>query len=117
MAQKVQVLLIDDIDGSDADETVEFSLDGVAYEIDLTSSHADGLREILAAYVAAGRRTGGRAKVRHPRAVVPAQKAVPVEAAPRTVREWAKSQADIKLSDRGRIPESVMVRFREANVS
>ena len=47
MAQKVNVLLVDDIDGSDADETIEFGLDGTHYEIDLNSDHAQELREQL----------------------------------------------------------------------
>ena len=56
MAQRTQVLLIDDLDGSSADETVNFGLDGAAYEIDLSSANADLLRKALADYVAAGRR-------------------------------------------------------------
>ena len=43
MAQKVQVILMDDIDGSDADETLSFSLDGVNYEIDLSDKNAGKL--------------------------------------------------------------------------
>jgi hypothetical protein len=51
MAQKVQVLLVDDIDGGTADETVTFALDGVSYEIDLTSAHAAELRDALGTWV------------------------------------------------------------------
>ena len=54
MAQKVQVMLVDDIDGGAADETVTFALDGTSYEIDLTSENAAKLRDALAAYVGAG---------------------------------------------------------------
>ena len=61
MAQKVQVLLVDDLDGGEADETVTFALDGKTYEIDLTTSNADKLRGLLDPYVKGGRRTGGRA--------------------------------------------------------
>jgi hypothetical protein len=61
MAQKVQVLLVDDIDGGTADETVSFSIDGVSYEIDLTSEHAAELRDSLATWVGHARKTGGRA--------------------------------------------------------
>ena len=51
MAQKVQVLLVDDLDGSEATETVAFGLDGAAYEIDLSSGNAGKLRKELAHYV------------------------------------------------------------------
>ena len=60
MAQRVNVVLVDDLDGSDAVETVSFALDGVDYEIDLSAAHAAELRDALALYVGHGRRTGGR---------------------------------------------------------
>ena len=59
MTQKVQTLFIDDIDGSAAEGTVRFGLDGTEYEIDLTAGHAQQLRDALAAYVRAGRRVNG----------------------------------------------------------
>ena len=59
MAQKVQTLFVDDIDGSDADGTVRFGLDGTDYEIDLNSEHAQALRDALARYISAARRVGG----------------------------------------------------------
>ena len=59
MAQKVQTLFIDDIDGSAAEGTVRFELDGTEYEIDLNAEHAQQLRDALAAYVRAGRRVSG----------------------------------------------------------
>ena len=58
MAQKVQVLLVDDIDGGTAEETVTFSLDGVAYEIDLTADNARELRESFSRWVGHARKTG-----------------------------------------------------------
>ena len=60
MAQRVNVVLVDDIDGSDATETVSFGLDGVDYEIDLSDEHAAELREAVACYIGHARRTGGR---------------------------------------------------------
>lgn len=60
MAQKVQVLLVDDLDGGEADETVTFALDGKTYEIDLTTANAEKLRGLLDPYTKGGRRTGGR---------------------------------------------------------
>jgi hypothetical protein len=59
MAQRVQTLFIDDLDGSAAEGTVRFGLDGTEYEIDLNAEHAQQLRDALAAYVRAGRRVGG----------------------------------------------------------
>jgi hypothetical protein len=59
MAQKIQTLLIDDLDGSEAEGTVRFGLDGAEYEIDLNAEHAQALRDALARYVGAARRAGG----------------------------------------------------------
>ena len=58
MAQKVQVLLLDDLDGSEATETVTFGLDGVSYEIDLSSGNAGRIRKDLAQYVEHARKAG-----------------------------------------------------------
>src|SRR3712207_9028086 len=60
MAQKVTVTLVDDLDGGKAEETVGFGLDGVSYEIDLSSSNAGKLRDALADFVASARKAGGR---------------------------------------------------------
>ena len=62
MAQKVQTLFIDDLDGSEAEGTVRFGLDGAEYEIDLNAEHARELRDALARYVGAARRVGGSAR-------------------------------------------------------
>jgi hypothetical protein len=60
VAQRVNVVLEDDIDGTDADETVTFALDGVNYEIDLSAANADKLREALSLYIGHGRKVSGR---------------------------------------------------------
>src|SRR5690348_2214210 len=60
MAQQVQVLLVDDIDGGKAVETVSFALDGVQYEIDLSTKNAAKLRDALSSWVGHARRAGGR---------------------------------------------------------
>ncbi len=73
MAQKVQVVLVDDLDGGTADETVTFSLDGVSYEIDLTHDNAARLRDLLAPYVGHGRRIGGGRRSGSPAAGPPAR--------------------------------------------
>ena len=64
MAQRVQTLLIDDLDGGEAESTVRFGLDGAEYEIDLSAEHADALHRALAPYVNAGRRAQGAAAAR-----------------------------------------------------
>ena len=62
MAQKIQTLFIDDLDGSDAEGTVRFGLDGTEYEIDLNAGHAQAAAGALARYVGAARRAGGAAR-------------------------------------------------------
>ena len=109
MAQKVQTLFIDDIDGSAADGTVRFGLDGTDYEIDLNSEHAQALRDALARYISAARRVGGGAR----RQVRSGRKA-PVNGVNTTeIREWAKAQG-IEVKDRGRVPAELVVKFKAA---
>jgi len=64
MAQKVQTLFIDDLDGSEADGTVRIGLDGTDYEIDLNAEHTRQLRDALARYISAARRAGGSIRSR-----------------------------------------------------
>ena len=93
MAQKVQVLLVDDLDGGEADETVTFALDGKTYEIDLTTANADKLRGLLEPYVKGGRRTGGRSAGGRgkARAAVPAAARTPRRSAPGRRRTVTRS--------------------------
>jgi nucleoid-associated protein Lsr2 len=109
MAQKVQTLFIDDLDGSEADGTVRFGLDGTEYEIDLNTEHAQKLRDALAPYVGAARRAGGstRSQARSGRK---SPKGGPDST---EVREWAKAQG-IDVKDRGRIPAELVVKFKAA---
>jgi hypothetical protein len=110
MAQKIQTLFIDDLDGSEADGTVRFGLDGAEYEIDLSAEHAKALRDALARYVSAARRVGGggaRRSARGPRKT-PAGGLNSTE-----VREWAKAQG-IEVKDRGRVPAELVVKFKAA---
>src|ERR1700760_3429713 len=101
MAQKIQTLFIDDLDGSQADGTVRFGLDGTEYEIDLNAGHAQALRDALARYVrAAGRAGGGRGRRAAGRDSI-------------EVREWATAQG-IEVKDRGRVPADVAARFTAA---
>jgi hypothetical protein len=105
MAQKTIVTLIDDLDGSKADETVSFSLDGTAYEIDLSKANAARLRDDFASWVGHARKAGrvpsGRNGARRRTAVGPD---------PTAVRVWARSNG-IKVSERGRVPASVIEQF------
>lgn len=110
MAQKVTVSLVDDMDGSTAAETVEFGLDGVSYEIDLSDGNAKKLRDALAGYVTAARRAGGRRRS----ATGTARRSGGGGARPSVdreqnaaIREWARKQG-MKISDRGRIPAEVL---------
>jgi hypothetical protein len=109
MAQKVQVVLVDDLDGGPADETVTFSLDGVSYEIDLSADNAAHLRDAFAPYVGHGRRIGG-ARRGGSRAVPRAKGA----GNPGEVREWAKSQG-IAVNERGRISAELQSSFDAAH--
>jgi len=112
VAQKIQTLFIDDIDGSEAEGTVRFALDGAEYEIDLNAKHAEALRKALARYVDAARRSsGGGGAARRPARTgrrAPASGLNTTE-----VREWAKAQG-IEVKDRGRVPAELVVRFRAA---
>ena len=109
MAQKVQVLLVDDVDGSTADETVTFALDGVSYEIDLTTAHAAELRDAFASWVGHARKVGGRsgARTSRPRSSSSAGDA-------QAVREWAKANGHT-VSERGRISADVKAAYEAAH--
>jgi Lsr2 len=109
VAQKIQTLFIDDIDGSAAEGTVRFALDGTEYEIDLNTKHADALRKALAKYVDAARRTTGGVR----RAARSGRRASASGVNTTEVREWAKAQG-IEVKDRGRVPAELVVRFRAA---
>ena len=109
MAQKIQTLFIDDLDGSEAEGTVRFGLDGAGYEIDLNAGHAQALRDALARYVGAARRAGGG--TRRPSRGGRRARADGVDST--EVREWAKAQG-IEVKDRGRVPAELMVKFKAA---
>jgi len=109
VAQKIQTLFIDDLDGSEAEGTVRFGLDGTDYEIDLNKAHAQELREALAPYLNAARRAGGAAR----RPARGTRKAAAGEPNTTEVREWAKAQG-IEVKDRGRVPAELVARFKEA---
>ena len=112
MAKKVTVSFVDDLDGkSAADETVAFTLDGVAYEIDLSTKNAKKLRAAhpLQPWIEAGRRVGGRRRS----SIVGASRiaAEPRESA--AIRVWAREHG-YQVARRGRIPVDVVDAFRAA---
>ena len=107
MAQKIQTLFIDDLDGSQAEGTVRFGLDGTDYEIDLNAEHAQALRDALSRYMQMARRAGGGAR----RPARGGRRAGGVDST--EVREWAKAQG-IEMKDRGRVPAEVVARFKAA---
>ena len=109
MVQRVSVVLVDDVDGGDAAETVTFGLDGATYEIDLSEAKAAKLREDLAGWVGAARRAGGRGK------------AAPARGRGRgrssdasTIRAWAAENGHT-VSERGRIPADVREAYEAAH--
>ncbi|MFF6780853.1 histone-like nucleoid-structuring protein Lsr2 [Streptomyces sp. NPDC012510] len=104
MAQRVVVTLSDDIDGSEAAETIAFGLDGKSYEIDLNEANAKKLRKALAPYVEAGRKRSRSGKAYQQTQVAPD---------PAAVRAWAQANK-LEVPSRGRIPKKVYEAFAEA---
>ncbi|QGQ20361.1 Lsr2 family protein [Cellulomonas sp. JZ18] len=118
MAQKVQVLLVDDVDGGTADETVTFGLDGVTYEIDLTSENAGKLRDALAPWVGHARRVGGRSSSGRSSSGRSSSGSSSSRAAraneAQEIREWAKENG-YQVSERGRISAEVRQAYDAAH--
>ncbi len=107
MAQKVQIILVDDLDGGPADELVHFALDGAAYEIDLSSANAAQLRNALAPYLSHARRASALNRPKPAGARKQRSKADPRIHA---IRVWAQQQG-IPLGDRGRVPLNLRMRY------
>src|SRR3954452_23765535 len=109
MAKQVITLLTDDLDGGEADRTVEFGLDGVTYTIDLSDKNAGKLRKALEPYIAAGHRMGrGLATGRGgPRTRTVAGAGLSSRDQNQAIRAWA-AQNGYDVSERGRIPASVV---------
>jgi nucleoid-associated protein Lsr2 len=117
MAQKVTVQLVDDLDGTPSEDisTISFALDGASYQIDLTDDNAERLRDTLADYVNAARRTGGRIK-RSAAAATPSPRTAANREQTKTIREWARNNG-FDLAERGRIPANVLQAFDDAHVA
>jgi hypothetical protein len=112
VVQKTQVILVDDIDGSEADETVTFALDGVNYEIDLTSAHASEIRDAFATWIGHARKQQTRGAGRA--AGVGARRGRTDKEQLSKIREWAREKG-YKVSDRGRIPGNVLEAYQAAH--
>jgi hypothetical protein len=107
MAQQIQTLYIDDIDGGEAAGTIRFALDGVEYEIDLSIEHTDELHTALGKYIDHARKAGGTPK-RTPRG---RRTVTTIDTT--AVRTWAREQGyDVK--DRGRVPADLVAKYQAA---
>lgn len=120
MATMTTVTLVDDLDGSEASGSVSFALDGASYEIDLSDSNADKLRDALAGYVAGARRVdGGRRGPGRPKTAKVAKAPRGARTAPdreqtAAIREWARANGH-DVSERGRLSAGVLAAFEEAH--
>lgn len=115
VARREIVVLEDDLEGGDADESVKFGLDGVSYEIDLNAQNASKLRDALSEYVKVARKSrggvfaGGRGlSARTPRGTTTTDREQN-----KAVREWAKRKGHT-ISERGRIPQSIVDEYMTA---
>jgi hypothetical protein len=104
MSSKVVVLLEDDVDGTRADETIEFGIDGTTYAIDLNDQNAKKLRGALDGYINKARKVSGKRSTSRK-----ASSGLDLKA----VRAWAASNG-VELSSRGRVPSSVLEQYRAA---
>ena len=117
MAQHVEVVLVDDVDGSPAGETVTFALDGISYEIDLNGANAARLREGMSEWLSAARRLSGpRSQTRRPRTTGEPRAAKPATGGQdnTAIREWARANGHT-VSDRGRIKAKTVQAYNAAN--
>ena len=106
--QKKVVVLVDDRDGSVAEQTISFAFKGVSYEIDLSKENAEEFERVISPWISAARRVGGRLNSRRV-----GQSAAP-ESKSSQVRRWAREKG-ISLSERGRIPTASIEQFEKEN--
>lgn len=109
MAQKIEVLLVDDLDGGKADETVRFALDGTAYEIDLSKKNAAKLRKGIEPFLAGARKSAKPGRRRGA-----ASSAAGSRERSAAIREWAR-KSGIEVNARGRIPAGVIEKYEQAH--
>lgn len=107
MAKQVITLLTDDIDGGEADRTVEFGLDGVNYTIDLSEKNAGKLRKALDPFLNAATRVGRTPVTSPTRRSAPASTGRASRDQNQAIREWANKNG-YEVSERGRIPSHIV---------
>jgi hypothetical protein len=110
VAQKVETWLVDDLDGSEAAETVRFGIEGRHYEIDLSAHNAGRLRDTLSAFVASARRAGGGGRRQPP--VPAARRATSDREQSAAIRDWARANG-FEVSERGRISGEVLKAYEQ----
>ncbi|SRR6266498_516411 len=107
MAKRTIVNLVDDLDGGEATQTIDFGVDGVEYEIDLSDENAARLRAALATYIDHGRKLSRSGRP---------YRLIKVGSSSRDVRVWAKTNG-YDVPDRGRVPRSVREAFEKAHAA
>lgn len=107
MAQKVKIILVDDLDEGVADETVRFALDGVTYEMDLSSGNATKLRAALEPFIAKARKTSAGRAARGRGATARSQDSA-------KIRQWAREHG-YTVNSRGRIQAEIQEAYQKAN--
>jgi hypothetical protein len=111
VAQRTQVILEDDLDGGSADQTVQFGINGITYEIDVSNANAAKLDSALQPFIKVSRQiSGGRSSSK--RAVATNTKTDPEQL--KAIRAWAKGKGH-KVSDRGRISANIVAAYEAAH--
>jgi hypothetical protein len=113
MAQETTVRLVDDLDGSDASGTFDFSLDGRQYHVDLSDKNAAKLRDALEPFIGVARKTGGRGRRTQRQTAMTDTPVRSNREDTAAIREWARANGH-KVNDRGRIAKSVMEAYKAA---
>lgn len=113
MAKRTIHMLVDDLDGGDADETITFALDGTQYHIDLSKKNAAKMRDAVAKYISAGTKVGRVGTVAPARGAAASGRgsARADRDQNRAIREWAQAKG-IEMSDRGRIKQEIVDRYQ-----
>lgn len=111
MAQRTIVELVDDLDGGKADTTVRFAVQGVHYELDLSTEHAEEFDTVMAPWVDAARRTGGR---RTTTATSSTKRSGNNSERLNKIRQWGRANG-WKVSDRGRVAAELQQAYEAAN--
>ena len=115
MAQKVIHQFIDDIDGSEAERTFTFAVDGTHYEIDLSTQNIKEFHEAIAGFVESARKVKASGPGRGARKTSPSTSSGGrSREQTQAVREWARQQGH-RINDRGRIPASIQQAFDQAH--